>query len=81
MLLEIITPDKKIFSGDIKLIQVPGSKGQFEVLNNHAPLVSTLNTGKIKIVTPEGSKTFFDIQSGVIEVKNNRIIVLIETAN
>ena len=78
MFLEIVTPDKKIFSGDIKLIQVPGSKGQFEVLNNHAALVSSLSSGKIKIINLEGEKTFFDILGGVIEVKNNKVVVLAE---
>lgn len=78
MFLEIITPEKKIFSGDIKLVQVPGTKGQFEVLRNHAPVISTLTKGKIKVVAPEGEKTFFDIQGGVIEVKENKIILLAE---
>jgi F-type H+-transporting ATPase subunit epsilon len=78
MYLEIVTPDKKVFSGTIRLIQVPGSKGQFEVLNNHASIISTLAEGKIKIISPEGEKTFFDIQGGVIEVKNNNVIVLAE---
>jgi F-type H+-transporting ATPase subunit epsilon len=78
MFLEIVTPGKKVFSGDIKLIQVPGSKGQFEVLRNHVPIISTLSEGKIKIISPEGQQTFFDIQGGVIEVKNNNIIVLAE---
>jgi F-type H+-transporting ATPase subunit epsilon len=78
MFLEIVTPEKKVFSGEIKLIQVPGSKGQFEVLRNHAPIISTLSEGQLKIISPEGEKTFFDIHGGVIEVKNNEIIVLAE---
>jgi F-type H+-transporting ATPase subunit epsilon len=78
MFLEIITPEKKIFSGGIKLVQVPGAKGQFEVLRNHAPIISTLNKGKVKVVAHEGEKTFFDIQGGVIEVKENKIIILAE---
>ena len=78
MFLEIVTPDKKVFSGNIKLIQVPGSKGQFEVLRNHASIISTLSSGKVKVVSHEGEKTFFDIQGGVIEVKNNKIVVLAE---
>jgi F-type H+-transporting ATPase subunit epsilon len=78
MLLEIVTPDKKVFSGNIKLIQVPGSKGQFEVLRNHAAIISTLSAGKIKVISPEGEKTYFDIQGGVIEVKNNNVVVLVE---
>lgn len=78
MHLEIVTPDKSIFTGTVKLIQVPGSKGQFEVLRNHAAIISTLAAGKIKVVDPEGQKTFFDIKGGVIDVNNNNIVVLAE---
>jgi F-type H+-transporting ATPase subunit epsilon len=78
MFLEIVAPEKKIFSGDVKLIQVPGSKGQFEVLNNHAAIISTLKKGTVKIVSLEGEKTFFDISSGIIEVKSNKVVVLAE---
>ena len=49
MYLEIITPDKKVFEGEVKLIQLPGSKGGFEILKNHAPIISTLEKGSIKI--------------------------------
>lgn len=78
MLLEIISPDKKLYSGEADLIQVPGSKGSFEILKNHAPIISTLEKGQIKIVSPGGNKTTFDIDGGVIEAKNNKIIVLAE---
>lgn len=79
MFLEILTPDKKLFSGEINLIQVPGSKGSFEVLKNHAPIISTLEKGTIKIITPDNQKQFIDIEEGLIEVKKNKIIVLAET--
>lgn len=79
MHLEIITPDKKIFEGEISLIQVPGSKGSFEVLNSHAPIISTLDPGKIKVRDMDGKDTFYDVNGGVIEVKNNKIIVLAES--
>ena len=78
MLLEIISPDKKLYSGEADLIQLPGSKGSFEILKNHAPIISTLEKGQIKIVAPDGNLTTFDIDGGVIEVKNNKIIVLAE---
>jgi F-type H+-transporting ATPase subunit epsilon len=79
MQLDILTPDKKIFSGEVKLVQVPGTKGSFEVLNNHAPIISTLSPGKMKIIMADGVKNLFEIQSdGVIEVKKNKIIVLAE---
>ncbi|MCK5694314.1 MAG: ATP synthase F1 subunit epsilon [Bacteroidales bacterium] len=80
MLLEIIAPDQKLYSGEVDLVQVPGSKGSFEILRNHAPLISTLEEGRIKIVDVKGGTTFFEVNGGVIEVKNNKIIVLAETA-
>ena len=79
-MLEIIAPDQKLYSGEVDLVQVPGSKGSFEILRNHAPLISTLEEGRIKIVDVKGGTTFFEVNGGVIEVKNNKIIVLAETA-
>jgi F-type H+-transporting ATPase subunit epsilon len=79
MLLEIITPDQKLYTGEVDLVQVPGSKGSFEILRNHAPIISTLESGQIKIVDQKGSVTFFDVDGGVIEAKNNKIIVLAES--
>ena len=78
MLIEILTPDKKIFEGNIKLIQLPGSNGSFEILNNHAPIISTLKGGTIKIELEDNSTENFEILSGVIEVLKNKIIVLVE---
>jgi len=80
MTLEIISPDTSIFSGEVSLVQVPGSKGSFEILNNHAPIISTLGPGQIKIVSADGKTTFFEIDGGVIESKGNKIIVLAEGA-
>ncbi|MGE0089748.1 MAG: ATP synthase F1 subunit epsilon [Bacteroidales bacterium] len=78
MYLEIITPDKKVFAGKVNVVQVPGSKGLFEVLEYHAPIISTLEKGRVKIV--EGNtESFFQIQGGVIEVKDNHVIILAET--
>jgi len=76
MILEVLTPEKALFNGEVYLVQVPGTKGSFEVLNNHAPLVSTLEKGKIKIITPEGKEVFFGILNGFIEVKDNQISIL-----
>lgn len=81
MYLEIITPEKKLFSGDVKLVRVPGSKGSFEILNNHAPIISTLDEGRIKIENDEGRNTYFEIEGGVIEVKFNKIIILAEVSS
>ena len=78
-MLEIIAPDRKLYSGEVDLVQVPGSKGSFEILKNHAPIISTLDQGRIKIVDAKGSTSFFNVDGGVIEAKNNKIIVLAET--
>lgn len=79
MLLEIITPVKRIYSGEVQLVQIPGTKGSFEILKNHAPIISTLEKGKIKVVEESGTILFFDILGGVIENKDNKIIVLAES--
>ena len=78
MNLEIVTPEEKLFSGEVKLVQLPGSKGSFEILRNHAPIISTLESGTIKLVTLEGKEMSFEIKGGVIEGSNNKIIVLAE---
>ena len=78
MLLEILTPDITLFSGEVNLIQVPGIDGSLEMLNNHAPLISILKKGKVKIVDKEKNEQFFDINGGVIEVHKNKIILLAE---
>jgi F-type H+-transporting ATPase subunit epsilon len=79
MKLEIITPDKKIYSGDVKLVQLPGSKGAFEILNNHAPIISTLDKGKIKVEEASGQVLFFDVEGGIVENKDNKLIILAES--
>ncbi|MFP4061019.1 MAG: ATP synthase F1 subunit epsilon [Bacteroidales bacterium] len=79
MLLEIITPDKKIYSGKVDLVKVPGSSGSFAILQNHAPIISTLNEGEIKVITKKNETLYFQVDSGVIEVSNNEITVLVET--
>lgn len=79
MLLEIIAPDHQLYSGEVDLVQVPGSKGSFQILRNHAPIISTLDKGQIRIVNQKGADTFFDVDGGVIEAKNNKIIILAET--
>ena len=76
MLVEIITPDEKLFQGEVSSIKLPGTNGGFEILNNHAPIISTLTAGKISIASDNGQKESFEIQGGVIEMQNNKIIVL-----
>jgi F-type H+-transporting ATPase subunit epsilon len=79
MKLEILTPDRVVFTGEnITLVQLPGIDGSFEIMNNHAPLISVLKKGDIKVLTKDGSPQFFGINGGVIEVLNNNIQVLAE---
>ncbi|MGD0340580.1 MAG: ATP synthase F1 subunit epsilon [Bacteroidales bacterium] len=79
MKIEIITPDRKVFEGDIKSIRVPGKKGSFQVLKDHAPIISTLENGPVIMVDQAGTETRYEINGGVIEVKANIIILLAET--
>ncbi len=76
MYLEIITPEKTAFSGEIQLVQVPGTKGSFEILNNHAPIISSLQAGRIRYITSNGQEKTVEINGGVIEAKNNHITIL-----
>ena len=78
MKLEITTPDKQIFSGDVDLVQLPGNDGLFEILHNHAPMIAALGPGRAKVQDSEGKTQFFDIRGGVCEVLENKITVLAE---
>lgn len=81
MNLEILTPEKKLFSGDVYGVQLPGIDGSFEVLDKHAPLVSALKAGRVKVLKDKSNNNvFFDIQSGFVEVLNNKATVLVEGA-
>ena len=80
MVLEILTPERKIFSGDVYGVQLPGINGLFEVLDKHAPMVSALKSGKLKILKDKTSTSSYTIQSGFVEVLNNKATVLVEGA-
>lgn len=77
MNLEIVTPDKTIFKGEADLVQLPGIDGFFEILNNHAPLISVLKEGIIKIQIQK-KEDFFEVKGGVVEVLENKVLVLAE---
>ena len=78
MKLEILTPEKKLFVGEVYSVQVPGSSGKFQMLRKHAPIVSSIKKGAIKIIDNQKKEILIDINSGVIEMKNNKIIILAE---
>ena len=79
MQLEILTPTAKIFSGEMKLVKVPGSRGSFEVLKNHAPIISALTEGELKVITETDETLRYTISGGVIEVKSDHIVILDES--
>ncbi|MFT6716194.1 MAG: F-type H+-transporting ATPase subunit epsilon [Saprospiraceae bacterium] len=78
MFLEIITPEEKVFEGDVISVQLPGSEGSFQILNNHAPIVSTLKKGKLVLVDTNNESKEIEVSGGVVEVNSNHIIVLAE---
>jgi F-type H+-transporting ATPase subunit epsilon len=81
MTLEILTPEKKLYSGDVYGVLLPGITGLFEILNHHAPLVSALKNGTLKILKDKSkSSESYSIQSGFVEVLNNKVTVLVEGA-
>ncbi len=80
MNLEILTPERKLFSDAVYGVQLPGVSGSFEVLDKHAPLVSALKAGRIKVLNDKTHTTEFEIQSGFVEVMHNRVTVLVEGA-
>ncbi len=78
MTIEIVTPDKNIYSGEISLATFPGSDGKFGIKNNHAPMVATMKKGEIKVIDSSDQEHFFEVNGGVVEVNHNKIIVLAE---
>ncbi|MBM3432567.1 MAG: ATP synthase F1 subunit epsilon [Bacteroidetes bacterium] len=81
MNLEILTPEKKLFSGEVYGIQMPGISGSFEVLDRHAPLISALKAGKVKVLSALNQElATYQVQGGFVEVLNNRVTVLLEGA-
>jgi len=78
MNLEIITPEKIVYKGEVVSIILPGSKGVFQILKNHAPIISTLQKGKIKIKDSNNKEDNFNVSGGVLEFQNNNAIVLVD---
>ena len=78
MLLEILTPEKKLFSGNVQGVQLPGVDGLFEILDKHAPLVSSLGIGNVKVLQKGAAAESYAIQGGFVEVIDNKTTVLVE---
>lgn len=81
MTLEILTPERKLFSGEVYGVQMPGISGSFEVLDKHAPLVSALKAGRVKVLRDrQNHVAYYNIQGGFVEVLNNKVSILVEGA-
>ena len=79
MNLEIINPSAVVYTGgDVTLVQFPGIEGSFEVMENHAPMISVLKKGKIKVIVKNEKPLWFDVNGGVVEVLQNKVLVLAE---
>jgi len=78
MHIDIISPEKILYSGEVDLVQLPGAHGYFELLKNHAPVVSTLQKGTVKVQDEKGVFSHFKIESGVVEASKNNVSVLVE---
>lgn len=77
MNIQILTPSGKVFEGQGTSVRVPGTGGQFEVLENHAAIVSSLDAGTIRMILADGSTKNVEIQSGFIEVLKNEVALLV----
>ena len=80
MQLEILTPEHKVFSGNVYGVQLPGVEGSFEILQNHAPMVAALGVGKMKILKDKNNNETYNITGGFVETLHNRTTVLLEGA-
>lgn len=78
MNLIVLTPEKEIYLGQITSVKVPGISGQFEILNNHAPIVAALGQGDVRILDAKGDKKIFTIKKGFIEVLKNEVSLLVQ---
>lgn len=76
MNITVLTPDNTVFEGEITSVKAPGSDGSLEILNNHAPMVSSLGKGEVRLIKTNGEKMTFDISGGFIEVLNNKVSLL-----
>ncbi len=74
----ILTPEKEVFKGDATSVKVPSLGGEFEVLNNHAPVVSALGSGNVRVLTGEGDRLVYHINSGFVKVLSNEVSILVQ---
>lgn len=75
MQVDIITPDSTLFSGEARIVSIPGYNGSFQIMKNHAPIISALGKGNIVVDGPDGKKEF-PVKSGIVEVLKNKVVIL-----
>jgi len=78
--LEIITPKRIVYKGEVTSFSAPGIEGGFQVLHSHAPLLSSLKIGEVKIVDANGNNSRYAVSGGFVEVRDNQVLLLAETA-
>lgn len=78
MKVKITKPDSTLYDGDAKLLQLPGTGGLFEIMNNHAPIISSLRRGVIRLVTHDDQEQTFDIRGGVVKGQQNNLLILVQ---
>lgn len=79
MILEILTPQKQLYAGSVKQVDVPGSNGKFQILKNHAAIITSLIKGDVKIIDVSNTEHIIAVLGGFVEVKENKIIILANT--
>jgi len=78
MKIKITKPNSILFEGEVKLVQLPGTGGKFEILENHAPIISTLEAGDIRIVLPDNTEQIFNVRGGVVKGQQNDFMLLVQ---
>lgn len=78
MRIEIVSPEKQLYVGEVSMAQFPGTEGSFQVLNNHAPMIATIAAGSIRVRTESGKEETVEVNGGIVEVQKNKILVLAE---
>lgn len=78
MNVRIIKPDSTLYEGPAKLAQLPGTNGLFEIMENHAPIISALKAGTLRLVMGDGEEKKFDIRGGVIKGQQNDILIMVQ---
>lgn len=76
--MEIVTPDEKIFEGEVVTATFPGTHGSFQVLNNHAPLISIIGRGEVRYMEDKKKEEILTVEGGVVEVLRSKVILLVE---